>query len=102
MTRALEPPTGNECWVFERTHTEEVVRLALDGGEVAIITQTSPASSDENEDAAAVVASTSRSSLLAVADGFGGGPAGERASRLAIDEIAARADHEALGGEVHE
>jgi serine/threonine protein phosphatase PrpC len=54
----------------------------------------------ESEDGAAIV-STAAGTLLLVADGMGGQPAGARASRLAIDEIAGCVRREvASGGEL--
>ncbi len=63
-------------------------RAEVPGGEVVAYRRAGPGHA-ECEDAAAVVSSTA-GTLLLVADGMGGQPAGARASQLAIEEVAAR------------
>jgi serine/threonine protein phosphatase PrpC len=79
-------------WLFAAADLIETVSFGASGGKVAVLTRVSPSSDGDNEDSAAVVAVAPDRALLAVADGFGGGPAGERASKLAISEIAASAE----------
>jgi serine/threonine protein phosphatase PrpC len=64
---------------------EACLRTEVPGGEVVAYRRAGPGHA-ESEDRAAIV-STAAGTLLLVADGMGGQPAGARASRLAIDEI---------------
>lgn len=59
-------------------------------GEVAVYSACSPAREPPNQDAALVVSLSPERGVLAVADGLGGQPAGERASALALEELAGR------------
>ncbi|MCP4200638.1 MAG: SpoIIE family protein phosphatase [bacterium] len=80
---------GDETtWLVQTDSMAEVAELELAGGEAAAITRVGPGDNRKNEDAAAIVAAGPASALLAVADGFGGAPAGERASWLAASEVA--------------
>lgn len=91
MTHADEI-SPSRSWLFVTIDMAEAVSLRVAGGEAVVLTQAGPTSDSENEDAAAVVSGSPASTLLAVADGFGGGPAGERASHLAISEVASGAE----------
>ncbi len=71
-----------------------IVRPAGDGT-VAVVSVRSPAGEGPNEDAA-VVAVAPAVTLVGVADGYGGGPTGERAARAAVAALAAAAR---LGGD---
>ncbi|RMF83219.1 MAG: protein serine/threonine phosphatase 2C family protein [Planctomycetota bacterium] len=77
----------------------ETVRVA--GGVACVFCAPRPGAAPHNEDGAAVLALNDRAAVLAVADGFGGQPAGERASELALETLIAevRAIVDA-GGEV--
>jgi serine/threonine protein phosphatase PrpC len=61
----------------------------LNRGQVAIFSARSPDKESPNEDAAAVVPAGEHAAVLAVADGMGGSPAGQRASALAVEEVVA-------------
>ncbi|MGB3562060.1 MAG: protein phosphatase 2C domain-containing protein [Thermoanaerobaculia bacterium] len=97
MKQSLDTPSEGS-WLFAAADVTETVSLGASGGEVAVLTRVSPSSGGENEDGAVVVAVAPDRALLAVADGFGGGPAGERASQLAISEIAASAERARTDG----
>lgn len=56
-------------------------------GQTALYTQASPLHAIVNEDAAAVISCGPDALVLVVADGMGGGPAGEDASRLAVESM---------------
>lgn len=58
-----------------------------DFGSTAIFSQASPTNDSANEDAVSVVSDGNPALVLAVADGMGGSPSGERASKLAIQGI---------------
>jgi serine/threonine protein phosphatase PrpC len=60
---------------------------AVAAGSVAIMTTRSPGKESPNEDAVAVIPLAADHAVLAVADGVGGLPAGQQASRLAIEEL---------------
>lgn len=63
-----------------------LVESCLDGA-VAVYSKRCPDKPSPNEDAAAVIEIGSDSAVLAVADGLGGGPDGERASRIALQSL---------------
>lgn len=62
--------------------------LPFAGGEVAFFTTANPERVGVNEDSAGLFALGPASGALVVADGLGGMPAGEGASRMAIDSVA--------------
>lgn len=63
-------------------------RFVVGRGEVALYSRRSPAGGSANEDAAAVIATGSEGAVLAVADGLGGAPAGQKASSIAVSCLA--------------
>lgn len=91
MTGANLKESGPRSWLLQAADTEEIASLLVANGEAVAITRAGPLSDGKNEDAAGVVADTRGRALLAVADGFGGAPAGERAARLALSELAGAA-----------
>ena len=60
---------------------------AIASGVAAVFTARCPEKETPNEDAAMLVGCGPQSGVLAVADGFGGQPAGEQAARLAIQSL---------------
>lgn len=56
-------------------------------GQVAVFSARCPGKETANEDSAAVIEVTPELAVLAVADGLGGGPEGEKASRLALQTL---------------
>ena len=77
---------------------DRVEMCALADGEAAVFSSRSPDKQTPNEDAAAVICIDERSSVLVVADGMGGLPAGEEASNLAIRTLRESILH-STGGE---
>ena len=63
------------------------VLFGLPGGRAALVSFRAPGKEGPNEDAAAVLPLGDDAAVLAVADGCGGHPAGERASRLALEVL---------------
>ncbi len=53
-------------------------------GNASVVSRRCPGAEGPNQDAAALLPATESSGLLVVADGLGGGPAGERAAALAV------------------
>jgi serine/threonine protein phosphatase PrpC len=60
---------------------------ALGCGSVAILSRACPGKEGANEDALAVISCDEHRAVFAVADGFGGQPAGDQAARLAIESV---------------
>ena len=65
------------------------------GGLAAVFSAAAPDKQTPNEDAAAVIPFLPESSALVVADGMGGGPAGERAASLAVRAMKSSLDRAA-------
>ena len=59
----------------------------LEGGACGVYSSRRPNKETPNEDAAAVIPAGNGAAVLVVADGMGGGPAGERASIAAVEAI---------------
>jgi serine/threonine protein phosphatase PrpC len=74
-------------WVDESMGEPE--HLPLAGGHVALFTARGPDKDGPNEDAAAVVAAGEDLAVLLIADGMGGQPAGQSASKAALQAIIA-------------
>ncbi len=68
-------------------HMEASDVFALGTGSVAVMSLRCPEADSANEDSAAVIPVEGGGGVLAVADGFGGRPGGERASRLALESL---------------
>jgi len=62
---------------------------AIAGGSAVVYSARSPIKESPNQDAAALIPYNGRSCILAVADGMGGGPAGERAAGIALRSLEA-------------
>jgi serine/threonine protein phosphatase PrpC len=76
-----------DSWLYLDSHMTAVEAHAVAGGRAAIFSHRCPGKDSPNEDAAAVLAIDEYSAVLAVADGLGGGPSGERAAALAVAAI---------------
>ncbi len=72
---------------YLRQDMEEPQRLEALGGQIVVFTTRCPGNPDDNEDAAAVIDLDGKSGVLLVADGMGGGAAGEEASRRVVQSI---------------
>jgi serine/threonine protein phosphatase PrpC len=68
-------------------HMETVEAAQLGPGGVAVFSSRSPDRDGPNEDAAAVIPLTDTHCVLALADGFGGHPAGAQAAEIAIRQV---------------
>ena len=73
---------------FFQMNMEAPLRLAGPPGQVAVFSARAPHKDSANEDVAGVLRMSASGAVLMVADGVGGLPAGEDASRLVIETIA--------------
>lgn len=80
-------PTDRARFFFEVDLRETVVQ-SIASGVAAVYTARCPEKQTPNEDAAVLISCGPNSGVLAVADGFGGQPAGEQAARLALQSLA--------------
>lgn len=78
----------------------EAELLALDGAQVAVFSNSCPPGERTNQDSAAVVQIDEQTFLLVVADGMGGGRAGDKASKLAIQSIVESAQQSINSGDL--
>lgn len=66
------------------------------GGTAVVYTRRNPNRLERNEDAAAIISCDDQRAVLAVADGLGGQPAGDQASRIAMMELQKSVEHAAV------
>jgi serine/threonine protein phosphatase PrpC len=76
-------------WLFLDRDMAEPEPRAIARGEAVVYSSRSPVKESANQDAAALIPYNGRSCILAVADGMGGGPAGERAADIALRSLQA-------------
>lgn len=74
---------------YTQVDLDRPLELEFLQGSAVVYTHRAPGKTSVNEDSAALVALGEGSGVLMVADGMGGVPSGEQASRLAIEVIAA-------------
>ncbi|MEQ8289974.1 MAG: serine/threonine-protein phosphatase [Gammaproteobacteria bacterium] len=72
--------------VFEG-HADEASPLTLPHGEVVYFSTRSPVKETPNEDAIGVIPVNEQTTVLVVADGMGGMPAGEQAARIIVETM---------------
>lgn len=77
---------------FDRDFTEPD-RYKLATGIVTVFSSRAPGKETANEDSLAVIPVNDKAIVLAVADGLGGLPAGEMASRIVMEELKASLEH---------
>ena len=80
---------NNVVTAYTQVDLDRPVELEFLHGRAVVYTHRAPEKASVNEDSAAVVALAEDSGVLMVADGMGGLPSGEQASRQAIEVIAA-------------
>ncbi len=73
--------------IFAGREMAQAEAVPVAGGLAGVISTRSPGKLSPNEDSAAVLCIAPRNGLLIVADGMGGGPAGDVASRTAIESL---------------
>jgi len=91
--------------LFVQADLEEVQTLSLLNGTACVFAHRAPGSEVVSEDAIALVPFDATSGVIVIADGAGGLPAGEEASRLVVESIRdavdrARGDGENLRGAI--
>jgi serine/threonine protein phosphatase PrpC len=67
-------------------HQEELIDFPLDKGHIWALSQKSPYRDDENEDSG-IIKVIGEHIVMAVADGAGGHPAGQKASKLTLESL---------------
>jgi len=83
--------TDRACFFLDLDLQEAQVQ-PIASGVAVVYTARCPDKETPNEDAAALITCGPKSGVLAVADGFGGQPAGEQAARLALQALADAVD----------
>ncbi len=79
--------TTDRIELFLNVNHEAAQPYPVAEGTATVFCRRCPDRDPPNEDAAAFIACDDGSGVLAVADGFGGQPAGEQASRLALESL---------------
>jgi serine/threonine protein phosphatase PrpC len=82
------PEARDRVRLFFDSDLEQAEFLNVARGLSAVYSARCPGKEGPNEDAAALIRCGPGSAVLAIADGFGGQPAGEQASRLALESLA--------------
>ncbi len=75
--------------LYSGTHHEQPVELPFLNGKVAVFSRRSPTKETVNQDAIALVECDEQRGVVVLADGCGGMPRGEEASRIAVESLAA-------------
>lgn len=78
--------TGRTSFFID-SHMESAQSSEIGSGVTAVISTRCPGRDGPNEDAAALIPCCNGHSVLAIADGFGGHPAGARAAEIAVRQI---------------
>jgi PPM family protein phosphatase len=87
-----------EAQFFTEQAMAEPLTFDVAGGVAGVFSTRSPAKETPNEDAAAIIPAGPDAVVLAVADGLGGNADGERASRVALQELRAAVEAGAAAG----
>ena len=87
---ANETPSQTRRYLDAQMTTPEVLRIA--GGLACVFSSRCPGKETPNEDAVAMIPVDDRTAVLVVADGLGGGAAGENASRQAVEAMQSAID----------
>ena len=83
----MTPDSSSQTWLYLDRDMPQPELLPVAGGPVWVLSARCPTKQSPNEDSAAVISLGADSAVLAVADGMGGGQAGEQASRLALESL---------------
>lgn len=85
---AVPPRILTDTLIHTQKDMADVETYSFAGGKAAAFTRRSPFKETVNEDALALIPAGTDAGVLVVADGLGGLPAGEAASRLAVQRLA--------------
>jgi serine/threonine protein phosphatase PrpC len=94
----MNPETAEQITLFVGQDMPEAQLYRWASGIVAVYSACCPGKATANEDAAALIPLDQDRGVLAVADGFGGQPVGDQASRLAITELKNAVEESVAGG----
>jgi serine/threonine protein phosphatase PrpC len=95
----MSTDTSDRVQVFLDRDFSEASLIPFASGMAAVYTARCPDKETPNEDAAALIACGDTAGVLAVADGFGGQPAGEQAVRLALKSVIEQVEAAMIAGE---
>lgn len=84
----MSTKTSTHVHMFLNLDQQEAEVQSIASGVTAVFTVRCPEKETPNEDAVVLIECGSERGVLAVADGFGGQPAGEQAARLALQSLA--------------
>ena len=90
--------TTGSARLFLNLDLQQPTVHSIASGATAIFTACCPDKQTPNEDAAALITCGPESGVLAIADGFGGQPAGEQAARLSLQALADSVDRTFAAG----
>ncbi len=83
----MDKKTKNEPVTRFNAEDDEPEIISLEHGELACFSVRSPVKETPNEDALAIIPVDNETTILVVADGMGGMPAGEQASMVVVESI---------------
>lgn len=83
-------PPESDSLIFQEQRMEQPQSFPLAGGEAAVFSARCPGKLTANEDGAVLLATDAGTGVVAVADGVGGMPQGEKASQLVLTTVADR------------
>ncbi|MBN1851547.1 MAG: protein phosphatase 2C domain-containing protein [Pirellulales bacterium] len=83
----IDCESADQARLYFDEDMSEPALIPIAGGISCLLTSRCPDKETPNEDAAALIPVDGRSAVLVVADGLGGGAAGEHASRKAIESL---------------
>ena len=89
MAHLMSETIPQDGQLYRTCDMREVEHCTIGGGSSVVFSAVSPGKETPNEDAAALIPVNDHAAVLVVADGLGGVRAGERASSLAVEAIAA-------------
>ena len=88
MALSLQEPI-----IYFAEDMQDITSFAVAGGTACVYTVRSPEKTTPNEDSVALLPCADHTAVLVIADGLGGLRAGDLASRLAVDSLAAAVTH---------
>ena len=99
MTTTIVSQSNNTSRSFIDSHMDHPALIECTVGNVVAFSRRCPGR-DVNDDSAAVIETESGDVVLVVADGMGGGPAGHKASMIAVESVVGSVNAAATEGEM--